>query len=250
MNTGNQNIAGYNIIHNGKSNIISKKDTDENLDNFKIKLIEATKNYKQYDVLSHMEDIMYLVNVVNMNVDKKLTTGNIIEINTDIKKDENFIEEIKKLTNHIIKWAYVKELRDLIDDIFESDITKNLYKNTFNISIKKLFFKKLHKSIKKSKNDYDLEESINPEDQLKQNIFQYYKKFVLFLYEDPETPNFYDIFKLVKNEYLPNKDNEIMIEILTNFKNGKKIIEISNRIYKNDFFDNFEEIDLSKHSIL
>lgn len=259
MNAGNQNIAGYNIILNGKSKIVPKEDPNESLDNFKIKLIEAVKNYKEYNIISYVEDIVYLLNIVNMKSYKKLTDGNIMEINIKLD-DDNFIEEIKKKSNTILKWAHVKELRELIDNIFESDITKNIYKNNFNIIFKQLFLVDIFKPIKNLKNNHDLSE-LDDNNELKQNVFHYYKKFILFLYDVNENPdfiekdtrnisfNFYEIFKLVKNEFVPNKNNETILNILSSFKNGNLIIEISNYIYENDFFNNFEEIDLSKHSI-
>lgn len=253
MNTGNREISGYNIGCGDEKSLVSDEDMIDYQIRLQMKMIESIQKYKNYDIFSCIQDISTMM--FNIEENSKITSGNILEVNIETKNLSNDSKDnIKKCSMSILKWSSCKELRKIIDDIFQNGFVNTLYKDQFNIILNECFLKneKIFCAIETLKNEHEFP-VFNKNDELHQKIFSFYENFVNFLcdknIENDILFDFYNVFEMVKNDYLPNKNNEMMTNILMSFKNGDKIIEISNFIINHEFFENFEELDLTKYLI-
>lgn len=249
MNSKNQ--KGYYISFGNKKIHVSHERTIDDVVLFKQRAIKTINKYNEFDIVSCLDDVIQLISNMYHNTDRMFKDGFIFNLNNNSGKRKSiFTLNIKKQEKLILKWAYCIKLREIIDDVFDRNIVKNLYIKKFNKFYTNIIFKNDNMSeFIKNLKDFDIPYNCENVDIMTTKMVFYYERFVGCLYNTTlRYPifDFYEIFEVVKNNYYLNKNNDNMLKILSSFKNGEEIIKISNFICNDDLFENFEEVDFNK----
>ena len=100
MNSKNQ--KGYYISFDNKKIYISHPRTIVDLIEFKQRAIDSINKYKEYDIVSCLDNVIQLISNMYHNTDHMFKDGFIFDMDNNLEKKESvFIENIKKQTSLI-----------------------------------------------------------------------------------------------------------------------------------------------------